>query len=72
MSTRELKTDFDFGDEIELKTEIGLKRIVTGIILRPSGHMYETACGIETTWHQGMEMQKFPEANKVGGFRKTK
>jgi hypothetical protein len=68
---KEISVDFDFGDEIELKTEIGIKRIVTGIVLRPNGYMYETAFGVETTWHQELEMQKFPKTTRVGGFNKN-
>jgi hypothetical protein len=44
-----ITTKWTFGDEVELKTEPGIKRIVTGIILRPSGKMYEMAIGMETS-----------------------
>jgi hypothetical protein len=57
---------FSFGDEVQLKTEPNIKRVVTGIVLRPSGKMYETAIGMETSWHQDVELEKFPEPRKSG------
>lgn len=62
---------FDWGNEGQLRTDPELnKRVITGIILRPNGKMYECACGLDTSWHQDVEIEKFPEAKKVGGFRK--
>jgi hypothetical protein len=56
---------------VALKTEPEIKRVVTGMILRPSGKMYELAYGIETTWHQEVEIENFPEKNKtIKGFKK--
>ena len=60
---------FNFGDDVQLKTEQGIKRVVTGIILRPSGKMYECARELETSWHQEVEIEKFPE-NKRAGFKR--
>jgi hypothetical protein len=57
---------FNFGDHVELKTDAGVKRIVTGIILRPSGKMYELAKDLDTTWHQEVEIERFPEQRKAG------
>jgi hypothetical protein len=57
---------FTFGNEVQLKTEPTIKRIVTGIIVRPSGKMYELANGVETSWHQDVEIEKFPEIKKAG------
>ena len=57
---------FNFGDEVELKTDIGTKRVVTGYIIRPSGKMYEVARELETSWHQEVEIEKFPASKKAG------
>jgi hypothetical protein len=57
---------FTFGNEVQLKTEPAIKRIVTGIIVRSSGKMYELANGVETSWHQDVEIEKFPEIKKAG------
>ena len=66
MIKKTIQIAFNFGDEVELKTEPGVKRVVTGIILRPSGKMYEMAIGMETSWHQDVEIEKFPQAKKAG------
>lgn len=63
---KQITVKFDFGDEVELKTDVGVKRVVTGIILRPSGKMYECARELETSWHQEVEIEKFPEKRKIG------
>jgi hypothetical protein len=63
---------YNFGSEVQLKTEPETKRIITGIILRPNGKMYECACGLETSWHQDVEIEKFPDTKRVGGFRNNK
>jgi hypothetical protein len=60
---------FNFGEEVELKTDVGIKRVVTGYIIRPSGKMYEVAKELETSWHQEVEIEKFPE-NKRAGFKR--
>jgi hypothetical protein len=60
---------FNWGEEVELKTDVGIKRVVTGYILRPSGKMYEVAKELETSWHQEVEIEKFPE-NKRAGFKR--
>jgi len=57
---------FGFGEEVQLKTDMGTKRVITGYILRPSGKMYEVARELETSWHQEVEIEKFPQAKKAG------
>ena len=57
---------FTWGDSVILKTDPSQKRIVTGIIVRPSGKMYELANGLESSWHQEVEIEKFPEKTKPG------
>lgn len=69
MIRRTITLDFFFGDEVQLKTDTEYKRIVTGIILKPKGKMYELACGLETSYHQAVEIEKFPEVQKIKGFR---
>ena len=61
-----ISVKFNFGDEVELKTDVGTKRVVTGYILRPSGKMYEVARELETSWHQEVEIEKFPQSKKAG------
>ena len=57
---------WDFGTEVALKTDMNTKRIVTGFIVRPSGKMYEVARELETSWHQEVEIEKFPQSKKAG------
>jgi hypothetical protein len=63
---------FDFGDPVALKTDPFTERVITGIVLRPSGKMYELANGIDTSWHQDVEVEKFPikTEKKKAGFIK--
>lgn len=56
---------FQIGDEVTLK------RIVTGIVLREGSKTYELACGEVTTWHQAVEIEKYPEKKTIGGFKGT-
>jgi hypothetical protein len=69
MTRKSFNVKFDFGSEIELRTDPGVKRVVTGFILRPSGKLYEVASGIETSWHQEVEIDKFTETTKRPGFK---
>ena len=57
---------FGFGEEVRLKTDLSSMRIVTGIVLRPSGKMYEIARELETSWHQEVEIEKYPESKRAG------
>jgi len=61
---------FGIGEEVTLKTEEPLKRIVTGIVLRDKGIVYELACGEVTTWHQSVEIEKLQPKTIIGGFNK--
>ena len=72
MKKKTISIKFDFGDSVDLKTEPEFKRIVTGIIIRPSGKMYETAIGVETSWHQEVELEKFPDNKTITGFKSPK
>jgi hypothetical protein len=66
MKRHTISIAFDFGEEVQLKTDVGTKRVVTGYILRPSGKMYEVARELETSWHQEVEIEKFPETRRSG------
>ena len=66
MIKKTFQVKFNFGEEVELKTDVGIKRVITGYILRPSGKMYEVAKELETSWHQEVEIEKFPQAKKAG------
>ena len=57
---------FNFGDEVQLKTEPG-KRIISGYILRPRQVSYFTAQGDTETCHQGIEIESF--VSKKPGFK---
>lgn len=67
---KQITVAFDFGDRVILKTDNEFERIVTGIVLRPNGKMYELASGVETSWHQECEIDRVPEKTVVGGFGK--
>jgi len=58
---------FNFGDNVLLKTERSVGRIVTGIITRPGGQMYELASGLESSWHHDVEIENEP-VKKTAGF----
>ena len=61
---------FSLGEMVILKTEPQIKRIVTGLILRQSGKMYELVNGVESSWHQEVEIESMPEkAKPVKGFK---
>jgi hypothetical protein len=67
---KQIQIKFNFSDLVALKTDPFVPRVVTGIVLRPSGKMYELANGIDTSWHQDVEIEKFPEKKKVIGLGK--
>jgi hypothetical protein len=69
--THSFTSDFFFGDRVALKTEPDIERIVTGLILRPSGKMYEIACGLEASCHQEVEIENFSKV-QVSGFKNNK
>ena len=61
---------FNLGDMVILKTEPEIKRIVTGLVLRQGGKMYELVNGVESSWHQEVEIERAPErAKPVKGFK---
>ncbi len=59
---------FPVGDMVCLKTGDPVERIVTGIMLRDQGKIYELSYGEVITWHQEIEIEKYPESVVVGGF----
>ena len=63
-------TKFAIGDMVILRTEPELKRIVTGLVLRQGGKMYELVNGVESSWHQEVEIESAPEkARPIKGFK---
>jgi len=61
---------FSIGDSVILRTEPQVQRIVTGLVIRQSGKMYELASGTETSWHQEVEIERMPErAKPIKGFK---
>jgi len=52
----DIKTKFDIGQIVFLATDSEQRaRIVTGIIIRPSGIIYYLTCGSEETTHYDIE-----------------
>lgn len=53
-----VELEFEIGTEVYLKTDPDQrKRIVTGMLLRPTGHTYElTHSNSGVTWHYGFEI----------------
>jgi hypothetical protein len=66
---RVLTFDYWYGDKVTLTTDPEKKvRVISGITIRPSGRLYELACGENTTWHQSVEIEPVKVVN-VKGFR---
>lgn len=65
-----LSFNYWYGDRVCLVTDTEKKiRVVSGITIRPSGRIYELACGECATWHQEVEIEPVHENNvKVKGF----
>lgn len=62
---KQIQIKFSFGEVVSLKTDPSVRRVITGIVLRPSGKMYELAYGIETTWHHDVEIERFPANDNI-------
>ena len=59
MLIMEIKTKHSIGDFVYLITdEDQKKRIITGIIIRPSGVIYYVSCGEVETTHYDIEITK--------------
>ena len=65
-----INVKWDFGEIVELVTDMGTKRVVTGYVLRQSGKLYELSTGTENSWHQEVEIGKFSDNSKIKGFKK--
>lgn len=61
-------TEFNFGQEVVLKTEPGTIRMVSGFLLRPGSIVIGLVCGENESWHQMNEVRAINEF-KVKGFR---
>lgn len=66
---KSFKTEFNFGEEVVLKTEPGVIRIVNGFLLRPGNVTIGLAYGKEETWHQPAEIMAIKSQFKVKGFK---
>ena len=66
---KSFKTEFNFGEEVVLKTDPGVIRIVNGFLLRPGNVTIGLAYGQEETWHQPAEIMAIKSQFKVKGFK---
>ena len=66
---KSFKTDFNFGEEVVLKTEPGTIRIVSGFLLRPGNIVIGLVCGENETWHQMNEVVMMKGNFKVKEFK---
>ena len=66
---KSFKTEFNFGQEVVLKTDPGVIRIVNGFLLRPGNVTIGLAYGQEETWHQMNEVVMMKGNFKVKGFK---
>ena len=60
---------YQLGEEVILKTDPEVKRIVTGYLLRLKSVTYGLAKGEEETWHNELEIASTGKPFKVKGFR---
>ncbi len=67
---KSFRTDFDFGDEVCLKTDRDVKRIVSGFLVRPKGITIGLVKGEEETWHQPIEIITIKRPIVIKGFKK--
>lgn len=66
---KQITVDYALGDEVCLRTEPGVVRIVTGYIVRPHIVSYAVKVIDEETWHFGLELE--PVKKKcIVGFKK--
>jgi hypothetical protein len=57
MPILEVETAFTLTQTAYLRTDLQQRpRIVTGIVLRERGVLYELSCGVDSSWHAGYEM----------------
>jgi hypothetical protein len=70
MIKKTLTFNYWYGDKVTLSTDSEKKvRVISGITIRPSGQLYELACGENTTWHQAVEIEPL-KVVEVKGFKK--
>ena len=63
-----VQTKFSIGDIIYLLTDPEQKtRMVTGILIRPTGTSYDVSCANGTSWHYDIEMSE--EKNQLLTFQ---
>jgi hypothetical protein len=66
---KSFKTEFNFGQEVILKTEPNTVRIVSGFLLRPGSLVIGLVNGENETWHQMNEVVMMKGNFKVKGFK---
>lgn len=71
MTSKRLSFSYWYGDRVNLITDPECRlRVISGITIRPSGKLYELACGEGSSWHQDVEIRPMKENNvKVKGFK---
>lgn len=62
MPILEVETAFELKQTAYLRTDLQQRpRIVTGIVVRERGVLYELSCGTDASWHAGYEMATEPD-----------
>ena len=67
---KKFKTEFNYGQEVVLRTEPGTVRMVSGFLLRPGSIVIGLVCGENESWHQMNEVVAVKGNFKVKGFSK--
>ena len=67
MIKKTLTFPYWFGDNVVLKAEPEVVRIITGVILRPTGKMYELSSVGDPEWRHEVEIDSLPEEPSAKG-----
>lgn len=66
-----IEVEFEFGQTVYLKTDADQKaRMVTGIVVRPTGFLVTTACGTSESNNYAIEISKEKSEAPGAGFKK--
>ena len=61
-----IESEYAVGDTVYLKTDSEqLKRVITGISIRPKDICYSVSQGVNSSWHYDFEMSKTKDADIV-------
>jgi hypothetical protein len=63
-----IETSFNIGDAVQLKTQVGIMRIVTGYVVRQKQVSYFVTEGANETCHQDFELE-LVKREKIKGFK---